>query len=1054
MLKHLPRVHMESAPFCSQPISSETDGKAARFELERRACQSLRKVLQLKLQQRRTREELVNQGIIPPLKSSASFHEQKRSLERARTEDYLKRKIQRRPERAELIRMHILEEVTAQESVLQKKARLADDLNDKISQRPGPMELIHKNILPVHASIKTAFTETELSKTSDELSSGEEDSIDSQDSSLPSDTLTLTLPSSHAQDSTESPLKLTTPLSTCAQRISAEMKKLKYHEYVPPDQKADKEAPKLDSSYAKLLQQQQLFLHLQILNQQQRQQREQSSSQTHAQLQPDLDQSEPSAAQPVAAPLTSDVKAPAEESTKSVGLPPNLDELKVAELKAELKLRGLTVSGTKSDLIERLRAHQTNSTSRDSTRIQTAGGAKEPGAEAAAKTSKTAVNEHLSLGQQLSSSAAQTAAKPNRFILQIKHSGENCSKSVSLTSSENSNHIIEPKLCKTEMPDHEPVPTPQLNISIKEEQLSPIPTSVYVQKCCLVQPSTSAAKTEPPTAMLVDKDLMLRQKDRQIEELKRLLLHNQRLVDMLKIKLEKRRREEQKTDTMLLFRVVPPNKNNKCAKQPFSNDQFAVKVKQEIVDDDNNMETGPQLNPNGHIKQNGRHQQAVHRLFLQQQSKLRSRPQAIQMHNQRKESQQENMCQEKTKSSRQQQRAELDSQQILLKQKIRLKQEKDLSQQRQSTECQQIQIQTNIELKQPKQESSQCAPNRSSITYFLTFEEQLYASIVTDGNGNHFLITLTNQNSESQVDGNLSKHLALQRLQWCQSKLPGHSSAQLPSADNEDRAIMHMGGLTQQSTKAQSAGPQQSRTVLQHHLTERQCDESETSDTTDDSYATLDKICSNLDCLFSPLSPTTSSSDTKDTEPEDFIDIILKTGALSRFKPAPDPALDNLHRSSSSPSPSSPPLLLLSPTAAPCLDLANTAPSAAYKSPRTAESKKTGRLEDFLESTTGKPLLGVEPDGPLTLIDDLHSQMLCTPSILDHPSSPMDTLDTEPDTCSEEQVAVDGMDWLDVTTEENCNKDSSQLATATPPSVFSTDFLDTYDLETAWDSYL
>ncbi|NP_001090228.1 uncharacterized protein LOC779131 [Xenopus laevis] len=66
-------------------------------------------VLQLKLQQRRTREELVNQGIMPPLKSPAAFHEQRRSLERARTEDYLKRKIRSRPERAELVRMHILE---------------------------------------------------------------------------------------------------------------------------------------------------------------------------------------------------------------------------------------------------------------------------------------------------------------------------------------------------------------------------------------------------------------------------------------------------------------------------------------------------------------------------------------------------------------------------------------------------------------------------------------------------------------------------------------------------------------------------------------------------------------------------------------------------------------------------------------------------------------------------------------------------------------------------------------------------------------------------------
>lgn len=52
---------------------------------------------------------------------------------------------------------------TSAESSLQakqlqlKRARLADDLNDKISHRPGPMELIHKNILPVHSSIKQAI---------------------------------------------------------------------------------------------------------------------------------------------------------------------------------------------------------------------------------------------------------------------------------------------------------------------------------------------------------------------------------------------------------------------------------------------------------------------------------------------------------------------------------------------------------------------------------------------------------------------------------------------------------------------------------------------------------------------------------------------------------------------------------------------------------------------------------------------------------------------------------------------------------------------------------
>lgn len=49
------------------------------------------------------------------------------------------------------------------------------------------------------------------------------------------------------------------------------MKKLKYHQYIPPDQKGEKSEPPLDSNYARLLQQQQLFLQLQILSQQQQQ---------------------------------------------------------------------------------------------------------------------------------------------------------------------------------------------------------------------------------------------------------------------------------------------------------------------------------------------------------------------------------------------------------------------------------------------------------------------------------------------------------------------------------------------------------------------------------------------------------------------------------------------------------------------------------------------------------------------------------------------------------------------------------------------------------------
>lgn len=182
---------------------------------------------------------------------------------------------------------------------------------------------------------------------------------------------------------------------------------------------------------------------------------------------------------------------------------------------------------------------------------------------------------------------------------------------------------------------------------------------------------------------------------------------------------------------------------------------------------------------------------------------------------------------------------------------------------------------------------------------------------------------------------------------------------------------------------------------------------------------------------------------------------------MPSFRPAPDPTVDHLQCCASSPPPS-PLRLLLSPSAAHGLDTPHSALSALYKPPGASEQKvgscNAGRLEDFLESTMGKPLLGVEPGGPLTLIDDLHSQMLCTPSILDHPSSPMETLDTEPGTSRGPMEQVeDSMDWLDLTMEEKRGKDFPTLATPhsqTPPSVFSTDFLDSYDLETAWDSCL
>jgi hypothetical protein len=87
-------------------------------------------------------------------------------LERAKTGDMLKAKIQQRPPRQELERRHILEAdpghvdpSLAERQRMLKKARLADQLNDQLSHRPGPLELIQKNILhteePIEQAVKT-----------------------------------------------------------------------------------------------------------------------------------------------------------------------------------------------------------------------------------------------------------------------------------------------------------------------------------------------------------------------------------------------------------------------------------------------------------------------------------------------------------------------------------------------------------------------------------------------------------------------------------------------------------------------------------------------------------------------------------------------------------------------------------------------------------------------------------------------------------------------------------------------------------------------------------
>ncbi|XP_073703373.1 uncharacterized protein [Garra rufa] len=144
------------------------------------------------------------------------------------------------------------------------------------------------------------------------------------------------------------------------------MRKLKYHQYIPPDQRTgtgsgagsasqknnSSQAQATDSSYSHLLQQQQVFLQLQILNQQQ--QLPVTNSENQLKISGTTPQSSPQSGTPSTNPSTPDT-SPIHQAEL---LPLNLDDLTVSVLRQQLRKRGLPVSGTKPALLERLRPFQ------------------------------------------------------------------------------------------------------------------------------------------------------------------------------------------------------------------------------------------------------------------------------------------------------------------------------------------------------------------------------------------------------------------------------------------------------------------------------------------------------------------------------------------------------------------------------------------------------------------------------------------------------------------------------------------------------------------------
>ena len=321
----------------------------------------------------------------------------------------------------------------AGKQMMLKKNKLADELNRKIARRPGPLELIKGRILApdnhelseVVPDVMRMF-EQETTKTSPsnrgelhhqgassltsppgEGSPPSKDAVTSplSDSSVqpqspeempsplgrsgvisPPFNLPPLIPPSPMQTQTHSALqtpgimaasrKSLSPSQARKKQQKQKYRKLRYHEYVPPTKSNGKGGktnpkplPKQETPYSHILQQQQLFLQLQVLQQQ-------YPNGVLMQKLPDIVDSltksgkggkgkDPSPSGvggasggsgvtiPSTVPQVVMVEQPNQYQVSSI----RFEELKVSDLKAACKEMGMIVSGKKAELVERLIEH-------------------------------------------------------------------------------------------------------------------------------------------------------------------------------------------------------------------------------------------------------------------------------------------------------------------------------------------------------------------------------------------------------------------------------------------------------------------------------------------------------------------------------------------------------------------------------------------------------------------------------------------------------------------------------------------------------------------------
>ncbi|XP_073503804.1 myocardin-related transcription factor B isoform X2 [Phyllobates terribilis] len=1022
---------------------------------------SLKEVLQLRLQQRRTREQLVDQGIMPPLKSPAAFHEQIKSLERARTENFLKHKIRSRPERSELVRMHILEETHAEPSLQAtqmklKRARLADDLNEKIAQRPGPMELVEKNILPVDSSVKEAIKVGQpdypentdafsFDEDSDAFSPEQPASQESQgsaaspgevkliESASPSSNINIqcqavssplpeffkSVPAVEFSTRSPAPSVILKPGPTLVKQSQPKnandkprskkskepkprVKKLKYHQYIPPDQKGEKLEPEMDSNYARLLQQQQLFLQLQILSQQQQHYNYQTILPAPLKTLNDKANNGNAITSNVNTSASSVLSTNRQNSIpfkKAGPLPSNLDDMKVAELKLELKLRGLPVSGTKTDLIERLKPYQdlnnNGVSANSSTSVSPAATTTTPSTSAADDATMAFTAAAVSISApSLSSDLSSISNGSNQTTLD----GINSPLPMSPAPSEQSNFSTEDSTMTDTFAEIMTMVSPS-------QFMNTSPMKINVNEDSMGSVSTTNMDLDA-----AEKDRKLQEKEKQIEELKRKLEHEQKLVEVLKMQLEVEKRGQQQPCPNVLLNVDQKQFNTKVKEENMSDCQnSAPTVLSGHLIGQPRVTTGGQsiiANNTVLIKHevplaNPEHQNIIQQFYVTSQrtpqSAVVAQPQAL---------------------------LTTPTAQILLPVSIK------------TTNAMQL----SMVQAQPQAPSQPSIMNSTPATLVQAPSSQKPPSSVAQ---EKFTPHMLNQNPQPR------KVCPPATSNNIFSYQPNPVTTVPPSFNNNVLT-------TSQTARTQAAAPVQNgptslhksntASPAQQYIVQHSVFNSSAAKNKDPPrYEEAIKQARNIQPPSHTEVPNAHSQ-----QMDDLFDILIKSGEISpliKEQPSPiskmRPVTANVTTMPVNTVVSRPPPQI---HVAPPLSLEPTSNLSI-----SLESQLEAFLDGTLPSGTNIPHLESHSDGrdTFSLIDDLNNDLH---SILDHDPTPMETTDTPfiASSCLSldlQDANLDNMEWLDITSSGS----SLTPLSSTIPSMFSTDFLDTNDLQLQWE---